>query len=153
MERKTKVDAKEGELLITITRDFDLPVELLYKAYEDAEIVSQWMGTNVVKLENVKHGSYQFQTKDTKGNIVFQAHGSIHDVIPNKRIVRTFEMENAPFGVQLETLNFERITEDTCRLVMHSLYQSVELRDQLLQMPFAYGINMAHDRLQQIFKK
>jgi len=153
MERKTKVDAKDGELLITITRDFDLPVELLYKAYEDAEIVSQWMGTNVLKLENVKYGGYQFETKDNKGNVVFRAHGTVHDAIPNTLIVRTFEMENAPFGVQLETLHFEKLTDDSSRLIIHSLYQSGELRDQLLQMPFAYGINMAHDRLQQIFKK
>ena len=64
MERKTKIDAEEGKQDLTITREFDLPVELLYKAYAEAEIVAQWMGTKVLKLENKQHGSYQFETSD-----------------------------------------------------------------------------------------
>src|SRR3954466_7325058 len=106
MEQKTKVDAEEGKQDIFITREFDLPVTLLFKAYTEPEIVAQWMGTKVVKLESKKHGSYEFETSDAKGNIVFRANGVIHEFIPNTRIKRTFEMENAPFGVQLEVCEF-----------------------------------------------
>lgn len=150
MERKTKINAEDGKQEIVITREFELPLELLFKAYVDAEIVEQWMGTKVMKLENRNHGSYQFQTKDSKGNIVFQAHGVIHEFIPDQRITRTFEMANAPFSVQLEFLEFERLTDDTSKLNMHVIYKSQALRDQMLQLPFAYGINMAHNRLQEI---
>src|SRR5580698_9644486 len=107
MERKTKVDAGEGKQDLVITREFDLPLELLFKAYEDPEIVAQWMGTKVLKLENKKYGGYRFETSDAKGNVVFRANGVIHEFTPNQRIIRTFEMENAPFGVQLELLTFE----------------------------------------------
>ncbi len=62
-------------------------------------------------------------------------------------------MENAPFGVQLELLEFEKITNDTSKLNMHVIYESAALRDQLLKLPFAYGINMAHNRLQDIVSK
>jgi len=58
-------------------------------------------------------------------------------------------MENTPFGVQLEVYEFEKVTDDTSRLKMHVIYESVAQRDQLLKLPFAQGINMAHDRLQQ----
>ncbi len=68
MERKTKVAAEDGKQELVITREFDLPVEALFKAYTDAEIVEQWMGTKVLKLENKKHGSYQFETTDPIGN-------------------------------------------------------------------------------------
>lgn len=153
MERKTKINAEDHKQEILITREFDLPLELLFKAYEDPEIVAQWMGTKVVKLESKKHGSWQFETSDSKGNVVFQANGVIHEFIPNQRITRTFEMENSPFPVQLEFLEFEKETEETSKLTMHIVYKSVALRDQMLKLPFAQGLNMAHDRLQDIVNK
>jgi uncharacterized protein YndB with AHSA1/START domain len=150
MERKTKVHAEEGKQELTITREFDLPVELLFKAYEDPEIVAQWMGTKVVKLEGRKYGSYRFETSDANGNVMFIANGIIHDFVPNQKITRTFEMENALFDVQLEFLEFEGLSESTSKLTIHTLFRSGALRDQLLKMPFEYGINMAHDRLEEL---
>jgi uncharacterized protein YndB with AHSA1/START domain len=152
MERKTKINAEDGKQELVITREFDLPLELLFKAYEDPEIVEQWMGTKVLKLENKKHGAYQFETTDPKGN-KHGFNGTIHEFIPNQKITRTFEMENSSFGVQLEFLEFEQLTDDTSKLNMHVIYRSVEVRDQVLKLPFAQGINMAHNRIQDIFNK
>src|SRR4029079_14903513 len=149
MERKTKINAKDGRQELMITREFDLPLDLLFKAYEDAEIIEQWMGTKVLKLENKKHGAYQFETTDPKGN-KHGFNGTIHEFVPNKKITRTFEMENAPFGVQLEFLEFEKLTDDTSKLNMHVVYRSVDIRNQILKLPFAKGINMAHNRIQEI---
>src|SRR5215203_73611 len=152
MERKTKIEAHDGKQDLLITRDFDLPLELLFKAYVEPEIVEQWMGTKVLKLENKKHGSYQFETIDPKGN-KYGFNGTIHEFSPNQKIVRTFEFENTPFGVQLEVLTFEKINDDTSKLSIHVIYESVEQRDQVLKMPFVQGINMAHNRLQDIVSK
>ncbi|WP_316814536.1 SRPBCC domain-containing protein [Pedobacter nyackensis] len=153
MERKTKVNAEDGKQELVITREFDLPLELLFTAYVEPDIVEQWMGTKVLKLENKKHGSYEFETSDPKGNLAFKATGVIHEFSPNKRIVRTFEMEGTPFPVQLEFLEFEKLTDDTSKLNMHIVYRSVALRDQILQLPFAQGINMAHTRLENVVSK
>lgn len=150
MELKTKINAEEGKQDLMITREFDLPVELLFKAYVEPEIVAQWMGTKVLKLESKKHGAYQFETSDAKGNVVFVANGVIHEFVPNQQITRTFEMENTPFAVQLEFLTFEALTDETSKLQMHIIYKSIALRDQMLKLPFAQGINMAHNRLQEI---
>src|SRR6188474_2611785 len=152
MERKTKINAVDGKQELMITREFDLPLELVFKAYEDAEIVEQWMGTKVLKLENKQHGGYQFETTDPKGN-KHGFNGVIHEFVPNRKITRTFEMENTPFPIQLEFLEFEKLTDDTSKLTMHIVYKSVENRDQMLQLPFAQGINMAHNRLQEIVSK
>ncbi len=153
MEQKTKINAEEGKQDLMITREFDLPVDLLFRAYVEPEIVEQWMGTKVLKLENKKHGSYQFETKDKNGNVVFQSNGVIHDLISNQKITRTFEMGNTPFGVQLEIYEFEKISDDTSRLNMHVIYESAQQRDQVLKLPFAQGINMAHNRLQDVLNK
>jgi uncharacterized protein YndB with AHSA1/START domain len=151
MERKTKIHAEDGKQELTITRDFDLPLDLLFKAYEESDLVEQWMGTKVIKLENKRHGSYQFETTDPKGN-KHGFNGTIHEFVPNQKITRTFEMESAPFGVQLEFLEFEKLTDDTSKLNMHIVYRSVAVRDEILKLPFAQGINMAHNRIQEIFK-
>src|SRR4030081_68913 len=146
MEQKTKINAEDGKQELVITREFDLPLELLFKAYVEPGIIEQVMGTKVLKLESKKHGSWQFKTTDAKGNVIFQANGVIHEFRPNQKITRTFEMENTPFGVQLEFYEFEKVTDDTSKLNMHVIYESVALRDQVLQLPFAQGINMAHNR-------
>ena len=152
MERKTKINAEDGKQDLLITREFELPLELLFTAYVEADIVEQWMGTKVLKLECKKHGSYQFETTDPKGN-KHRFNGTIHEFIPNRKITRTFEMENTPFGVQLEVHEFEQLTDDTSKLNIHVIYESAALRDQMLQLPFAYGINIAHNRIQDILSK
>jgi uncharacterized protein YndB with AHSA1/START domain len=149
MERKTRVNAEDNKQEIVITREFELSLELLFRAYVEPEIVEQWMGTKVLKLENRKHGAWQFETCDPKGN-KHGFNGVIHDFVPNQKITRTFEMEHTPFDVQLEFLEFESLGDNYSKLTMHIVYRSVALRDQMLKLPFAQGINMAHDRLQKI---
>ncbi|HMU32468.1 MAG TPA: SRPBCC domain-containing protein [Pyrinomonadaceae bacterium] len=153
MEKKTKIDAEDGKQDLLITREFDLPLELLFRAHAEAEILQQWMGTKVLKLENKKHGGYEFETSDPAGNVVFRANGTIHDFAPNERITRTFEMENTPFPVQLEFLEFSSLSDEKSKLTMHIVYRTAEDRDNMLKLPFKQGINMAHDRLQEVAAK
>ena len=158
MEQKTKVNAEDGKQDLMITREFDLPLQLLFKAYQEPELVEQWMSneystTKLLKLESKKHGSWQLETTDPQGKVVFRANGVIHEFMPNQKLTRTFEMENTPFGVQLEVYEFKKLTVDTSRLNMHVIYESVAQRDQVLKLPFAQGINMAHNRLQDIVSK
>jgi len=152
MEQKTKVAAEDGKHDIVITREFDLPLELLFKAYAEPELIEQWMGTKVLKLENNKYGGWEFETTDPKGNVVFKASGAIHEFSPNRKITRTFEMDNTPFGVQLEITEFEELSDITSKITMHVIYESVAQRDLVLKLPFAQGINWAHNRLEEVLK-
>lgn len=153
MGQKTKIHAEDGIQELQITREFELPLELLFKAYVEPEIVEQWMGTKVLKLDSCKHGGYQFETSDPDGNVMVRMNGTIHEFIPNAKITRTFEMENTPFPVQLEFLEFEKLEADTSKLTIQIVFRSGEHRDQMLRLPFAQGINMAHNRLQEIVSK
>lgn len=147
MEPKTNVHAEVGKQELRITREFDLPVELLFKAHVEPGLVEQWMGTKVLKLESRPHGSWQYVTTDPAGN-KYGFNGVIHEFVPNQKITRTFEMNSLP--PQLEFLEFERLTDHTSKLLMHIVFRSVADRDHLLQMPFAQGLNMAHNRLQSV---
>jgi uncharacterized protein YndB with AHSA1/START domain len=158
MERKTKITAEKDKHDLLITREFDLPVDLLFRAHVEADIFEQWMSheygkVTVLKLEGRKHGGWEFQNADAQGNVVFRANGVFHEFVPNQKITRTFEMENSPFDVQLEFLEFEKLTEDTSKLTMHSVYRSIALRNEMLKLPFAQGLNMAHNRLQDVISK
>jgi uncharacterized protein YndB with AHSA1/START domain len=158
MERKTKINAENGKQEMLITREFELPVELLFKAHAEADIIEQWMSheygtTKVIKLESRKHGSWHYETTDIQGKVAMRAGGVIHEFVPNTRITRTFEMDNSTFGVQLELYTFEKLSDDTSKLSMHVIFESVEQRDQLLKLPFSQGLNMAHNRLQDILSK
>jgi uncharacterized protein YndB with AHSA1/START domain len=155
MEQKTKIHADEGKNDLVITRDFGLPVDLLFKAHEEPELFEQWMSheygsVKVTKWEWKDQGSWHFQTLDAGGTVVFQAFGVFHSFVPGKRITRTFEMGNSPFDVQLEFLEFEKLSEESSRLTLTSIYRSVSLRDQMLKLPFAQGLNMAHNRLEKL---
>lgn len=150
MELKTTIHTEDGTQDLLITRDFDLPVELLFRAYVEVDLFEQWMGTKVLEFNCQKHGAYHFETTDPKGN-KHGFHGTIHDLVPNEKITRTFEMENTPFPAQMEFLEFERTSDQTSRLRMHIVYKSVAHKNQMLQLPFAQGINMAHNRLQNLF--
>ena len=88
---------------------------------------------------------------DPNGNVVFKANGVIHEIETNSKITRTFEMENTGFPIQLEYLTFESVSDETCLLTVHTIFKSVTDRDNLLKMPFAFGLSMAHDRLQNLF--
>lgn len=149
MELKTNVESIEGRQDLLITRDFEISAELLFLAYTDPAIVEQWMGTKVLQLENRKGGGFAFETTDPQGN-KYHFSGAIHDLVTNSRIVRTFEFENMSLGVQLELLTFEKLTDDSSRLIIHSIYESEEHRARALKMPFAFGLSMAHNRLEEI---
>lgn len=158
MELKTKIHAEDGKYDLTITRDFDLPVDLVFRAHVEPELFEQWMsheyGTvRVVKFEPRKHGGWEFETSAADGTVVFRANGTIHEFVQDTKITRTFEMDGSPFDVQLEFLEFEKVTGDRSRLTMQTVYRSVELRDQMLKLPFASGLSMAHDRLQKTLSK
>ena len=150
MSGKTEIHAEDGRHDLVVTRTFELPVERLFRAYADPELLAQWMGTRVIKLANEAPGAYAFQTVDGAGATVFRAHGTIHTFAPPRQIVRTFEMTSAGFAPQLEFLDFEAVSPTTSRLRMQIVFRSPEDREKQLRLPFAYGLGMAHDRLEQL---
>lgn len=160
MELKTKVHAEDGTQDLTITREFDLPVELLFKAHVDPEIIVQWKvmpnaTANILEYGGKKHTGYRMQQIDAQGKVLSTVHGVIHEFIPNQKIIRTFEVENAPIGVQLEIYDFESLTDNTSKLTMHVIYESGAIRDQVMKIPGAsgYTMGMAHDKMEEIMRK
>ena len=152
MELKTKVNAESGKQDLIMTREFDLPLELLFKAFSEPELVEQWREVKALKFEGKKHGSYQAQKTDAGGKVLFKAHGVFHEFIPNKKIVRTFEVENSPMGVMLEIYDFEKLTNETSKLSVHTIFESGTIRDQVIKSSNDQAMDDAFDKLEEVMK-
>jgi uncharacterized protein YndB with AHSA1/START domain len=145
-----KLVADPGTHEIAITRSFDAPRELVFKAFTDADAVRQWWGLNntetvVDQLEARPGGRWRFVQRDGDGN-QFGFHGVYHDLQAPERIVYTFEFEGMPGHVLLETLLFED-QDGRTQMTDTSVFQSVADRDGMLQSGMESGAAESMDRL------
>jgi uncharacterized protein YndB with AHSA1/START domain len=151
-----KVVAEPGSHEIVITRSFDAPRELVFKAFTDPDAVRQWWGldttrTIVDELEARPGGRWRFVERDGEGN-EDGFHGVYHDLQAPERIVYTFEYEGMPGHVLLETLVFE---DQDGRTLMtdSSVFQSVADRDGMLQSGMERGAAESFGRLDDYLAK
>jgi uncharacterized protein YndB with AHSA1/START domain len=147
-----KVVAEPGSHQIVITRSFDAPRDLVFKAFTDPEAVAQWWGLNdtqtvVDKLEPRPGGQWRFVERASDGS-EDGFHGVYHDAVAPERIVYTFEYEGMPGHVLLETITFEERDGRTL-MTDASVFQSVADRDGMLQSGMEKGAAESMDRLDQ----
>ncbi|SCL76701.1 hypothetical protein L21_2640 [Methanoculleus chikugoensis] len=133
---ETNLIAEPGKQDIVISREFDAPQDLVFRACTDPELVSQWWGpkgvtTTVEKMDTRPGGTWRAVQRDAEGN-EYAFHGVYHEVTPG-RIVDTFEYDAMPGHVLLETETLEDLGGGRTRLTDHLIFQSVEDRDGMLQ--------------------
>jgi uncharacterized protein YndB with AHSA1/START domain len=153
---KTKIQTEPGVPQILISREFNAPRDLIFRAHTDPGLLVQWLGPrnlsmHVDRLENHDGGAWRFIHKDPGGN-EFGFHGVHHGTPSIDGIVRTFEFEGVPGHVSLETLTLEERDGRTL-LRTNAVFQSVEDRDGMLQSGMEEGVNESWDRLEQLLAK
>jgi len=149
--RGTTIEADPKIPTITMTREFDAPVEHLFRAHTDGELVAQWMGPHSQKMvmeryDCVTGGAWRWWSSGGDG-VEHHFFGSFHEVRPNERIVQTFTYEGFPEGVALETGHFEDLGNGRSRLTWVSLCDSLEARDQWLSSGMEVGVNEGYEKL------
>jgi uncharacterized protein YndB with AHSA1/START domain/DNA-binding transcriptional ArsR family regulator len=156
---KTKVVAEPGKQEIVVTREFDAPRELVFRAFTDSELYTQWLGPRDLKMTLEKFeprsgGSWRYIHSDKDGN-AYGFHGVTHEVSAPERIIGTFEFEGLPEKghVTLETARFEALPGGRTRLVNQTVFQSVADRDGMLQSGMESGMNESYDRLDELLAK
>lgn len=162
MGNKTKVTAEPGNQEIFITREFDAPRELVFKAFIDPKLYVQWLlgpksrglTMTLEKFEPRSGGEWRYLQRDQSGN-EFGFHGSYHEVLAPELLIDTFEFEGMPEKghVSLETARFEELQGGRTRLTIHSVFQSVADRDGMLQSGMEEGLNDSLDRLEELVSK
>ena len=147
---------KAGDFLgqeFIITREFDAPRELVFRAYTDPEAIPKWWGprrltTTVDRMDVRPGGGWRFVQRDAEGN-EFAFHGVYHEVVPPERIVGTFEFEGMPGHVALETTTLEDLGGRT-RLTTTTVFQTVEDRDGMVASGMEEGATESMDRLEEL---
>jgi uncharacterized protein YndB with AHSA1/START domain len=152
----TRIDAPAGVPFIDITREFDAPRDLVFRAYTDPDLLVQWLGPRQYTMtidtyEPRDGGRWRYIHSDADGN-AWGFHGVFHGEQTPDGMLQTFEFEGAPGHVALESLTFEeRDGKTTART--HSVYQSVEARDAMVESGMEGGVNDGFDRLDELLAK
>lgn len=158
-KNQTKITAEPGKQELFITREFEAPRELVFEAFEDPDLLMQWMGprelkTEIEKLDSRSGGSYRFIHKDANGN-AFGFNGVIHEVTKPERMIRTFEFEGLPERghVSMETMLFEDLPGNRSRITIQAVFRSVDDRDGLVASGMERGLVDSHLRLDDLLAK
>jgi uncharacterized protein YndB with AHSA1/START domain len=153
---KLNIIAEPGKQEVTITRVFNAPRDLVFKAYTDPNLLPQWWGpkgvTTIVEKMDVKFGGAWRYIHRAPGEVEYAFRGVYHEVVPSERLVYTFEFEPMPGHVMLETITFEDQDGQT-RLTDKSVFQSVEDRDGMIQSGMESGATESMDRLAALVEK
>jgi uncharacterized protein YndB with AHSA1/START domain len=156
---KTKITAEAGKQELFITREFDAPRELVFKAHIDPELYVQWIGpkrltTTLMKFEPRSGGMWRYISKDKDG-YEFGFHGVNHEVLAPERLIDTFEFEGLPEKghVSLQTLKLEELPDGRTKLNIQVVFQSIADRDGMIQSGMEAGLNESHDRLDELLEE
>lgn len=156
-KNQTIITAEPGKQELFITREFNAPRELVFRAHTEPDLFVQWLGPRDLTMtletfEPVSGGRWRFIQKD-KNNNEYGFHGVFHEVSP-ERVIQTFEFDGLPESghVILETLKLEPLPGGRTRLTTQSVFQSVEDRDGMIQSGMEYGVNDGYERLDELME-
>lgn len=156
-KNKTTITAEPGKQELFITREFDAPRDLVYRAHTDPDLYVRWLGPHGYEMtletfEPVSGGRYRYIHKDSQGN-EFAFHGVFHEISP-ERMIQTFEFEGLPESghVILDTMRLEELPGNRTKVTIQSVYQSVEDRDGMIQAGMERGMNEGYERLDEILE-
>ncbi len=154
MSNPVGVNAPEGVPFIDISREFDAPVEAVFRAHKDPELVKQWLGPNgyemnVETYEFETGGRYRYVHTDPEGT-GYAFNGVFHVVRENEFAIQTFEFEGYPDVVSIESLTFVDLGDGRTRLESHSTYPSIEARDGMVSSGMEQGVTEGYERLEHI---
>ncbi len=138
---------------ILITREFDAPKELVYRAYTTPELVKRWWHANrgemtVCEIDLRVGGAWRY-VMIADGGVEVGFHGEYREIVPNERIVSTEVYEGMPGGEALNTVTF---TEEEGRTTLTVLVQhtSKEARDAHIDSGMETGMQEGMDLLEQV---
>lgn len=157
MPNKTIITAEPGKQELFISREFEAPREIVFRAYTEAELYEKWVGPDdlamtVEKMDAYDGGSYRFLHK--RDNHVYAFHGVYHEVLKPERIIGTFEFDGRPDKghVIMGTTKFEDLGGGRSRLVHQSVFQSVADRDGMIASGMERGVVQGYDKLDKLLK-
>ena len=139
---------------ISMTRVFDAPREIVFKAYIDPTIIPQWWGlrssTTVVEKMDVRPGGQWRYVQHSANGVQYGFNGEYREIVPPEKLVSTFEFDGTPGHMVVDSALFEQLPDGKTKLTVTSRFASKEDRDGMLASGMEGGANETWDRLQEI---
>ncbi|TMD60166.1 MAG: ATPase [Chloroflexi bacterium] len=153
-ESSTKFSAR-GDREIVITREFDAPRELVFKAITDPTLIPKWWGprryeTIVDKMDVRPGGAWRFINRAADGG-EHGFNGVYREIVPPEKIVQTFEWEGLPGHISVETLILEDLGGRT-RITTTSVFDTKEDRDGMMQSGAESGARETWERFAEVLE-
>jgi uncharacterized protein YndB with AHSA1/START domain len=150
---QTSIEVSREVPTVTITREFDAPVALVFRAYTEPELFKQWIGPrnrtfDLQEFDCRTGGAWRYSTTDESFEAKF--FGTFHEVRRDERIVQTFTFEGFPDQVALETAIFEDLGDGRSRVTSTSLVDSFEARDGFVASGMESGVNEGYEKLDEL---
>ena len=154
MTNPLHVEAPEGVPFIDATREFDAPVEALFRAHRDPDLVTRWLGPGAYRMDLgrwdfTSGGSWAYTHTGPDGD-EYKFRGVFHTVRENEFAIQTFEFEGYPDVVAIESMTFEDLGGGHSRLRLHSTYPTVESRDGMVASGMESGMSEGYRRLDDV---
>jgi uncharacterized protein YndB with AHSA1/START domain len=151
-----QITAEPGVPQVLTRRDFDAPLDMVYRAFTEPDLLVQWLGPRKYTMTIDRYdlrdgGSWRYTHSDDAGN-AYGFHGVFHGEPSPNGIVQTFEFEGAPGHVSLDTVTFEE-HDGTTTVRTNSLFQSVEARDAMVASGMGDGMSQGYERLDELVAK
>ncbi len=152
---ETRVSAPPGTPFIEVERAFDAPRDLVYRAWTDPQLIARWLGPRRLTMRidywdlGERGGSYRYVHAGDDG-VEHAFHGSFHRTTADPyTLLQTFEYEGAAGHVSLDELRLEERDGRTIARI-HSVHQSVEARDAMVEAGMSEGMNDGFERLDSL---
>ena len=144
-----------AEREIHIERVFDAPIARVWQAFTDPDLVAQWWGGGesmvIERMEVERGGHWRFVEKGPDGSHGFE--GRYREVVPQERLVQTFEWDGMPGHVAVETATFTDLGDGRTKVTTTSLFHTVEERDGMLNSGMEHGLNASYAALDALLAK
>jgi uncharacterized protein YndB with AHSA1/START domain len=141
---------------ILITREFDAPKHLVYKAYTTPELVRRWWsghrGSVTSADIDLRVGGRWRYVMITNEGLEVAFHGEYRELVPDERLVTTEVYEGVPGGDDDPAVNFVTFTEADGRTTIEVLVQcpSQEVRDMIIGSGMEGGMQESMDKLEKV---
>ena len=142
---------------ILITREFDAPKHLVYRAWTTPELVKRWWSANrgemtIAEIDLRVGGRWRYVMVTTEGGFEVGFHGEYREIVPNERIVSTEVYEGIPDAEEHAALDTLTLTEVDGRTTLTILVEhpTKEGRDAHINSGMEGGMQDAMDLLEQV---